>query len=154
MKLSRRVNHAGFTLIELMIVVAIVGILAAVAIPAYQDYTIRARVSEGMVLASGAKTTVVENYLNGVASLASGWTSPGATSNVTSIEVDNGTGEIKITYSTLVASSTGSNSTIILSPKSSTASLSGATTVGSAGVINWICTAGTLASKYYPASCR
>ena len=54
----------GFTLIELMIVVAIIGVLAAIAIPAYQDYTIRAQVSEGLTLASGAKAAVSEYYMN------------------------------------------------------------------------------------------
>ncbi|WP_196138480.1 pilin [Aliikangiella sp. G2MR2-5] len=58
--------QSGFTLIELMIVVAIIGILAAIALPAYQDYTIRAKVSEGVVQASGAKATISENLANGV----------------------------------------------------------------------------------------
>ena len=60
-------QQSGFTLIELMIVVAIIGILAAIALPAYQDYTVRAKVSEGLVMASGAKATVGENIANGAA---------------------------------------------------------------------------------------
>ncbi len=61
----KRTMQKGFTLIELMIVVAIIGILAAVALPAYQDYTVRARVSEGMVLAAGLKPVVADNASNG-----------------------------------------------------------------------------------------
>lgn len=65
-------TQQGFTLIELMIVVAIIGILAAIALPAYQDYTVRAKVSEGLVMASGAKATVGENYAGGVADECTG----------------------------------------------------------------------------------
>ena len=74
----------GFTLIELMIVVAIIGILAAVAIPAYQDYTKRAKVSEGISLAAAAKTTVVENASN-AAKYDLGYSEPTATAIVSGV---------------------------------------------------------------------
>src|SRR5215210_7963307 len=93
----------GFTLIELMIVVAIIGILAAIAIPAYQDYMVRAKVTEGLSLAQGAKLAVEENAQFGKNPLDSGYTAPGATAAVANgaasgIAVDGATGVITITY--------------------------------------------------------
>src|SRR3954471_7061956 len=93
-----RHSNSGFTLIELMIVVAIIGILAAVALPAYQDYTVRARVTEGLSLASAAKTSVAENAANGNP-LDQGYVPPTATKNVNSVAITPATGVITITYS-------------------------------------------------------
>ena len=95
-----RSRTKGFTLIELMTAVAIVGVVAAIAIPFIQDYLVRSRVSEGLVVAGTAKTLVIENAGNGVA-LDQGWTNLPATENVESIGIDSESGRITMSFSTL-----------------------------------------------------
>lgn len=134
----------GFTLIELMIVVAIVGILAAVAIPAYQDYTVRARVTEGLSLASSAKLAVEETYqsINAfpATQAATGYTSPTATNNVQSVVITGATGVITITYTAAAQSVV-----LTLTPTPDAAT----------GGLTWRCAVNAAGNnKYVPQNCR
>lgn len=136
-------QQKGFTLIELMIVVAIIGILAAIAIPAYQDYTIRARVTEGLALAGSAKLAVSETAMSqgGLANVTvanSGYVFT-ATNDVTGIAITPATGVITITYGGNVPAGT-----MTLTP----------TQANQSSPITWVCKVGTLLPKYAPPTCR
>ena len=154
MKRSMQKVQQGFTLIELMIVVAIIGILAAVALPAYQDYTVRAKVSEVILGVSACRTSVTEVYQsNSAASLPTGgnWgcefaanASQGPTKYVGTIQTDN-VGNIRATVIGLAPQIPATGSFVILSP-----------VLNPAGQVqSWECGPnGTMPAKYLPGSCR
>jgi type IV pilus assembly protein PilA len=137
----------GFTLIELMIVVAIIGILAAVAIPAYQDYTIRAQVSEGMSLASGAKTAMAEFY-NATGRFPANNSSLGLASaaSITGTYVD----QVDAANGVIAARFGGNNVNAAIDQDI----LNISAVTSSAGSVQWTCKSTTLASKYLPTNCR
>ena len=151
----------GFTLIELMIVVAIIGILAAVALPAYQDYTKRAKLSEVVLAASACRTTITEVYQTGnSAPLANEWGCEASTQTskyVNKIQTDD---DGKITVTATGFNDTAiDNMTVDLIPYHTTSVAKDTATAGHLGsaVFKWLCGPGTaspMPSKFLPGSCR
>ncbi|HZX79751.1 MAG TPA: pilin [Lysobacter sp.] len=138
-------KQQGFTLIELMIVVAIIAILAAIALPAYQDYVARSQVSEAMSLASGAKTAVTEYYADKGA-----WPANNAAAGLAGAASINGKYVNQVAVASNVITATFRATGVSQKIQGGTFSLTGTDAGGS---ISWAC-GGNIADKYKPSSCR
>ena len=144
MKSLKKTAQKGFTLIELMIVVAIIGILAAVALPAYKDYTVRAQVAELFSLAGAAKNAVAEYQQNtgSLPATAADANYSGAKGKYTS-SVDIATGIVTATAG-VDAHADITGKTLVMTP----------TADATTGVLSWSCSGGTIDAKYLPTACH
>lgn len=166
-------NQSGFTLIELMIVVAIIGILAAVALPAYQDYTTRSKVSEVILAASACRTSVAEVYQTGDPTVdytnnfgcenTNVNTGQGPSKFVLSVTTDiNGVitvtadgqeGNLDLDDNGTAGEATD-NVTITLTPTDNAGAALTQAAIGGAVVYEWVCQGGTMPDKFLPGSCK